>query len=120
MNKPKFDRRKFSASMAALGVTGGRPLFAAAKNHEPEVLQLSRNGWMPNNERLPVLLYRGAFDVRSVDPAAVFEHLARTVGHRSGATACTTFTTTTPPRMRCWVSPPVQPVWRWAAKAAMS
>jgi len=73
MNKPKFDRRKFSASMAALGVTGGRPLFAAAKNHEPEVLQLSRNGWMPNNERLPVLLYRGAFDVRSVDPAAVFE-----------------------------------------------
>jgi hypothetical protein len=23
---------------------------------EPEVLRLSRNGWIPNNERLPVLL----------------------------------------------------------------
>ena len=38
-----------------------------------ETLQLSRNGWMPNNERLPVLLYRGAVDVSGPDPAARFE-----------------------------------------------
>jgi uncharacterized protein YjlB len=45
-------------------------MLAAA---EPEALQLSRNGWMPNNEHLPVLLYRRAVDARTADPAAVFE-----------------------------------------------
>ncbi len=32
-----------------------------AADVKPEVLQLSRNDWMPNNEVLPVLLYRGAY-----------------------------------------------------------
>ncbi|PSJ64415.1 cupin [Kumtagia ephedrae] len=40
---------------------------------QPEVLQLGRNGWMPNNPRLPVLLYRGAVAASDNDPAAVFE-----------------------------------------------
>ena len=40
---------------------------------EPEVLRLSRNGWMPNNERLPVLLYRGVIAPAGSDPAAIFE-----------------------------------------------
>lgn len=31
-------------------------------NPEPEVLRLSRNGWVPNNETLPVLLYRDAIE----------------------------------------------------------
>jgi uncharacterized protein YjlB len=41
----------------------------------PEVLQLDANGWMPNNPRLPVLLYRGAVAVGGSDPAAAFEAL---------------------------------------------
>ena len=38
----------------------------------PEVLRLSRNGWMPNNELMPVLLYRGAFAAGG-DMAAAME-----------------------------------------------
>jgi uncharacterized protein YjlB len=37
------------------------------------MIQLSRNGWMPNNEHLPVLLYRNAVAVEGPDPAALFE-----------------------------------------------
>jgi uncharacterized protein YjlB len=33
----------------------------------PETMLLKKNGWMPNNERLPVLLYRAAFDARSAN-----------------------------------------------------
>jgi uncharacterized protein YjlB len=48
---------------------------------EPEILHLKRNGWVPNNDRLPVLLYRGAFEVRGVtDPAAIFEDTFRRNG----------------------------------------
>jgi uncharacterized protein YjlB len=38
-------------------------------------MRLSRNGWMPNNERLPVLLYRGAIKANESDPAAHFEQV---------------------------------------------
>jgi uncharacterized protein YjlB len=69
-----MDRRKFAATLAAIGLASNRVMFADAKSAEPELLQLSRNGWMPNNERLPVLLYRGAFDPHNIpDPAAIFE-----------------------------------------------
>src|SRR6185436_12707509 len=41
----------------------------------PEVLQLTANGWMPNNPRLPVLLYRHAVPIAGSDPASEFEDL---------------------------------------------
>ena len=42
---------------------------------KPEVLRLQPTAWVPNNARLPVLLYRGAVDVSGKDPAAAFESL---------------------------------------------
>jgi len=42
---------------------------------DPQILRLSRNGWMPNNEHLPVLLYRSVLTTSGDDPAANFEHV---------------------------------------------
>jgi uncharacterized protein YjlB len=41
----------------------------------PEILQLDANDWMPNNPRLPVLLYRQAVAIAGSDPATAFEEL---------------------------------------------
>src|SRR5688572_24059217 len=39
----------------------------------PEILHFAKNGWVPSNARLPVLIYRGVIDVSEDDPAAAFE-----------------------------------------------
>lgn len=43
--------------------------------HAPEVLRFSRNGWMPNNPRLPVLLYQGVAGRAGGDQASWLEAL---------------------------------------------
>src|ERR1700751_3790898 len=72
-----MQRRHFNAMLTAAGLT--MPL-RARYNTEPEVLKLVRNGWMPNNEHLPVLLYRGAMEPSQGDAASEFEALF----HRNG------------------------------------
>jgi uncharacterized protein YjlB len=41
----------------------------------PETLLLPPNGWVPNNERLPVVVYRRAIAADERDPARAFERL---------------------------------------------
>lgn len=65
-----MDRRQFNAFMVAMGAGVGVRAFAVEVT--PEQMLLKRNGWVPNNEELPVLLYRGAFVTRD-DMAALME-----------------------------------------------
>lgn len=77
-----LSRRRFGQIVTALGFVPGLRGFASgggggsgAGTIEPEVLRLERNGWMPNNARLPVLFYRGALAAQGDDPAAACEAL---------------------------------------------
>jgi uncharacterized protein YjlB len=75
-------RRRISAAIASGGLlpaalsqaasdSSGKP--AAAQPVQPETLTFEPNGWIPNNQRLPVLVYRSAVPLSGSDPAALFE-----------------------------------------------
>jgi uncharacterized protein YjlB len=79
-------RRHFSKIVTSLGISStfstlkgqgsGSAVSGAQFLGEPELLRLERNGWMPNNPHLPVLLYRGVqVGLGEKDPAAHFESL---------------------------------------------
>jgi uncharacterized protein YjlB len=74
-----LDRRRFNSLLAAFALAPLRSPFGNAgsggRSPEPEVLHLSRNGWVPNNEQLPVLLYHGVLNPQEQDAATYFETL---------------------------------------------
>ena len=59
------------------GAAGGRAF--AVEGAPAEVMRLTRNGWMPNNDRLPVLLYHGVA-AGSPDRATAMEELFKRNG----------------------------------------
>jgi uncharacterized protein YjlB len=78
----EISRRRFGQIVSALGLSPAfSPLEGRAASSGsgggtgPEILRLERNGWVPNNPHLPVLLYRGAISAAEHDPAARFEAL---------------------------------------------
>lgn len=69
-------RRRFNSMMGNLGLGSAMANAVGAESgSEPEVLRLPPNGWVPNNQRLSVLLYRRAITTQASDPAAVFEEI---------------------------------------------
>jgi uncharacterized protein YjlB len=69
-------RRHFNTILGAAGFSLSRKQRAAQSSVSavhPEVIQLSQNGWMPNNGHLPVLFYRNALHTDDADPAALCE-----------------------------------------------
>jgi uncharacterized protein YjlB len=91
-----LSRRRFGKIVAALGLapglralgaedgSGGSGIGSGGRDglnaSDPEILRLSQNGWMPNNEHLPVLLYHTALRPHRDDPASAFEALFKKNG----------------------------------------
>ncbi|QDH16733.1 cupin [Swingsia samuiensis] len=55
-----MDRRDFNVLLAGVGLSlgNGRIRKAMASDTRVETFMLKKNGWVPNNERLPVIVYR--------------------------------------------------------------
>ncbi len=70
----KMNRRDFNGLLGAFTLSTSAFGDTASGDGKVEVLRLGRNGWMPNNERLPVLLYRGVL-TSSGNPASSCEQL---------------------------------------------
>jgi hypothetical protein len=65
------------------------------------------NGNVPNNPRLPLIVYRGALETGGDAAASCMALFDRMVGPAPGRTGSIRIITTTAARMRCSASPPV-------------
>jgi uncharacterized protein YjlB len=77
-----LSRRGFGKIVTALGLASRLRVSAGQGGAtpeqgigDPEILRLERNGWMPNNPHLPVLLYRGVLGASGKESAAACEAL---------------------------------------------
>lgn len=76
-----LSRRRFNRMLTSIGLAPAFSGFTAegaitgssGGGRDPQMLRLSRNGRMPNNDHLPVLLYRGVLQNRGEDPAGACE-----------------------------------------------
>jgi uncharacterized protein YjlB len=70
-------RRNLNVALALGGLLPVTRVLAdsgsAVGRVEPEALRFESNGWIPNNQRLAVLIYRNAIPVLGSDPASSFE-----------------------------------------------
>lgn len=73
-------RRRFNAIIGAAGLSGVPEFSDDRTQGPPESLVLQRNDWVPNNPRLPVLLYRSILDGEGGDTALRFEEAFRRNG----------------------------------------
>lgn len=62
-----MDRRDFNVMLAGMGLTmgHGRIRKASASTARVEAFTLHSNDWVPNNSRLPVIVYRNALEAGS-------------------------------------------------------
>lgn len=68
-----MDRRDFGVIMGGLGLLSAFAAPASGERSGPDILQLKRNGWMPNNEKLPVLHYHDVLNGGQHDRASALE-----------------------------------------------
>lgn len=48
--------------------------------HQPRTLKLKKNGWVPNNERLPVLVYIEAIPEGTAEKTRLFKEMLKRNG----------------------------------------
>jgi len=71
--------------LTGLGHPSPQQLGAALRNRKANALRLTDDGLVPNNPRLPLILYRSVVSLKgSFDPAALFEDLFEINGWADG------------------------------------